>query len=128
MRDHGRRDRHDQCQQAVEAVHPAAGWIVLGRRQEDLHRSEDEEEERERDPLPLLRPGAERGQEDEQLRRVNDREADEAVGVERTLARAGDIGGDQVRLQEDQQDDQRGQDEVDSQEDSHVDEPKPAGG
>ena len=44
------------------------------------------QEEREADPLPLLRPGAERRQEHEQLRGMDHREAEEAVRVERTLS------------------------------------------
>ena len=79
MRDHAGRHCDDKRKHAVETVNPAAGPVLVGRRQEDLHRAEDEEEEREADPVPRPRPGAERGQEDEQFRRVDEQEADEAV-------------------------------------------------
>ena len=97
--------------------------------EEDLHRPEDEQEEREADPLPLPRPRPERRQEDEQLGGVDDREAEEAVRVERALARTGDVRGDEVRLEEHADDDQARQHEVDPQECSfHAREPTgPAG-
>ena len=45
VRDHGRRHQHEEGEEAVQAVHPAAGRILVGREQEDLHRPEDEEQE-----------------------------------------------------------------------------------
>jgi hypothetical protein len=111
-------------QQAVQAVDPGARGIVVGRKKEDLDRADDEQGERVADPLPLPRPGAERRQEDEQLGRMDEEAADDAVGVERALAGPHRVGGDEVRLQEDGDHDERREHEVDPQEgSSHAREP-----
>ena len=47
VRDERGGDEHEEGQQSVQAVNPAARRILVGREQEDLRRAEDEQDERE---------------------------------------------------------------------------------
>ena len=108
-----RQQEHEQGAQAVEAVHPAAGRILVGWRQEDLNCPEQEEEKAPADPFPEAPERGERGEEDDQLRAVDDQAAGEAVRVERAVTGSREVRGDEIDLQRHRGDDDRQEDEMD---------------
>jgi hypothetical protein len=85
----------------VKAVDPATRGILIGRREKDLHRAEQQEPEAPADPLPEAPESNQRGEEDDRLGAVDEQTAGDPVGVEGAFARAGEVRRDEVDLQRD---------------------------
>src|SRR5438034_2491262 len=98
QRERGGESEDDESEQRVQAAHPA---VLAGKG--DLHGADDAQQQGE-DEIAPGKPGDERSDEDQYLEPVH-REAGRLVGVERALARAEDVGADQVDLHEDAEDD-----------------------